>query len=88
MKTKFRESRNGYETTFSLHYLTTTHYVWELIRYPLDIHNQEPTEAVLVFEGRFKWADAIAEAEKYLNEHPDDGYCEDSIMLDIVSRTA
>lgn len=72
-----RESRNGYETTFSLHYLTATRYRWEMIRYPLDANSTEPTETVLTFEGRFNWDDAIDAAAKYLNEHPDDGFYDD-----------
>lgn len=74
-----RESRNGYETTFSMHYITTTHYRWELIRYPLDVHSDTipPTETLLVFEGRFSWDGAIAAAEEYLTAHPDDGFYDD-----------
>lgn len=72
-----RESRNGYETTFSMHYLTTTHYRWELIRYPLDVRNTEPTETLLTFEGRFDWNDAINAAAEYLRDHPEDGFYDD-----------
>ena len=72
-----RESRNGYETTFSLHYLTRTHYRWELIRYPLDVNNDEPTETILTFEGRFSWDEAIEAAAQYLKDHPDDGFYDD-----------
>lgn len=72
-----RESRNGYETTFSMHYLTTTHYRWELIRYPLDVWNTEPTETLLTFEGRFDWNDAINAAAEYLRDHPGDGFYDD-----------
>ena len=72
-----RPSRNGFETTFSMHCLTSAHYRWELIRYPLDVKDRTPTETLLVFEGRFNWDDAIEAAEKYLNEHPDDGFYDD-----------
>lgn len=76
MRSMARESKNGYEVGFMMRYLTTTHYRWELARYPLDVNNTEPTETILAFEGRFNWDDAIAAAEKYLNEHPDDGFCD------------
>ena len=72
-----RESRNGYETTFSVHYLSRTNYRWELIRYPLDVNSNEPTETVLIFEGRFNWDDAINAAAQYLKDHPDDGFYND-----------
>lgn len=73
-----RESRNGYETTFSMHYVSRTKYQWELIRYPVDVKRlDEPTETVLVFEGRFKWEDAIEAAKKYLADHPEDGFYDD-----------
>jgi len=72
-----RESLNGYETTFCLHYLTTTHYRWELIRYPQDVRSTEPTETLLTFEGRFNWDDAIEAAREYLNNHPEDGFDDD-----------
>ena len=39
MRSMARESKNGYEVGFMMHYLTTTHYRWELARYPLDVHN-------------------------------------------------
>lgn len=74
MRSMNRESHNGYEVCFMMHHLTATNWRWELARYPLDIRNTEPTETVLSFEGHFDWADAIAAAEKYLNEHPDDGF--------------
>ena len=70
-----RASKNGYETTFALCYLTKTHYRWELIRYPLDVNLIDiPSETILTFEGRFNWMDAINATKKYLADHPEDGF--------------
>lgn len=74
MRSLNREGKSGYEVAFMLRYLSTTYYRWELVRYPLDVHNNEPTETILFLEGRFKWEDAIDAAEKYLKDHPDDGF--------------
>lgn len=69
-----RESKNGYEVCFMMHYLTRTHYRWELVRYHLDEYVIGPVKPIITFEGRFNWNYAIAEAENYLNDHPDDGF--------------
>lgn len=77
IKSMNRESQNGYETTFMMHYLAPAYYRWELARYPVDVNRlDEPTETVLVFEGRFDWQDAIDAAKKYLADHPEDGFCD------------
>lgn len=72
-----RTSKNGFETTFSMHCITSRYYRWELIRYPLDVKDRTPTETLIVFEGRFNWDDAINKTVEYLNTHPDDGFYDD-----------
>lgn len=74
MRSLNRESKNGYEVAFMIHYLDRTYYRWELVRYPLDEHGIGPAKPIITFEGRFNWDYAIAEAEKYLNDHQDDGF--------------
>ena len=69
-----RESRNGYEVGCFPQYRSSTDWSYILGRYPLDVHNQEPTEILIDFKGQ-KWPEIIPQIEAYLAGHPDDGFC-------------
>lgn len=66
-----RDSKNGYETGVIMHYITATHYQWELARYPLNPNDTSETETIAVL---YSWDTAAEIIENYLANNPNDGF--------------
>ena len=61
------------ETTVCIQHRTNADWSWVMIRYPIDIKDETPTEILSDFKGQ-KWPEIAEQVKKYLDAHPDDGF--------------